>query len=566
MYNELEENESFCMTSINVNLIYILVAFIVAMVAVYVLYAIIIPKGSLNEDKEFQLTTKNILEHVKTLYNQGEYALVELLATKYLERMPKHLEVRQYLAEAYFKDKKYNNAIKQCLIIIKRDSNNINTKKLLGDCYIKKDMLNKAIREYEEIFDYRSRDPEVVRTLAELYRETEQIYSSISVYNILVELVTNNDEIADVQSILAELNEEVHDYPAAFEAYKVRLSIYPTDVDTNRKLVELYIKLNNYSKAIETLLYMLTFVTEPKALLWVYETIISMYVETEDYQKAIDYSNKLLEVQGADTYKVRTNIAEFNLKLNNFDVGIGILEDLVMLSQSAYDVTTELAYAYIQQKEYEKALEQYTTLLDKATQKEAKNVRALLCEMYISWAIDAYEREDYDSAFSYLSKATDYDPLNPEIYFNRAVVHFKQKNYNLCVESLTSALEYDKFNKFHAKYLLKLAYAHHELGNFFEEKKALSDLLKIEPKNTDGLYRSGLMYMAQHYTKNAEECFNQVLQNDPNFVGAKYNLALIYEGNNRERAKELYKEVLEEDPSFTEAKTALAELSASDSV
>ena len=549
---------------VNVNLVYILVAFIVAMVAVYVLYAIIIPKGNIKEDKEFQLTTKNILEHVKTLFNQGEYGLVELLAMKYLERMPKHLEVRQYLAEAYYNDKKYNNAIKQCLIILKRDPGNINTKKLLGDCYIKKGVLTKAIREYEEIFDYRSRDPEVVRTLAELYRETEQVYSSISVYNMLVDLVVNNDELANIQSILAELNEEAHDYPAAFEAYKTRLSIYPTDVETNRKLTELYVRINNYPKAIETLLYMLTFVTEPKTLLWIYETIINMYVETEDYQKAIDYSNKLLEVQGADTFKVRTDIAEFNLKLNNYDAGIGILEELVMMSQSAYDVTIELAYAYIQQKEYEKALQQYTTLLDKATQKEAKNIRTLLCELYISWAIDVSEKNELDLAFSYLNKAADYDPLNPEIYFNKALLYFKQKNYNSCVESLSSALEYDKFNKFHIKYLLKMAEAHHELGNFFEEKKALSDLIKIDPKNTEGLYRSGLLYMSQHYTKNAEECFNQVLANEPNFVGAKYNLALIYENNNREKAKELYREVLEEDPSFIEAKTALAELSSAD--
>lgn len=72
------------------------------------------------------------------------------------------------------------------------------------------------------------------------------------------------DEVADVQSILAELNEQVKDYPAAFEAYKRRLGIYPNDVDTNRKLTELYIKIKNYPVAIETLLYMLTFVTDGK--------------------------------------------------------------------------------------------------------------------------------------------------------------------------------------------------------------------------------------------------------------------------------------------------------------
>lgn len=550
--------------SINVNVIYILVAFILAMVAVYILYAIIIPKGSDSaKDKEFQLNTKNILEHVKTLFDQGEYGLVELLAIQYLERMPSHMEVRQYLADAYFRDKKYNNAIKQCQTILKRDPNNISTKIILGDCYIQKGILNKALKEYEEIFDARSRDPEVVRKLAELYKETEQYYSAISVYNILVSLVSSNDEIARVQKILAELNEEVHDYPAAFEAYKTRLSIYPTDVETNKNLAELYVKLKNQPKAIETLLYMLGFVTEPQALLWVYETLISMYVETENYEKAIEYSNKLLDVQGSDKFKIRTDIANFNLKMNNFEAGISILEELVMMSQSAYGVTTELAQAYTDQKNYEKALEQYTTLLDKSTQREAKNVRALICKMYINWAADKLQEKDYEGAFSCLNKATDYDALNPEVYFNKANVHYEQKNFNESVECLNRALEYDKFNDYHVKYLLRLSEAHHELGNFFEEKKALSDLLKLDSENAMGLYRSGLLYVSQHDTKNAEDCFNKALDIDPDLFMAKYNLALIYEANNREKAKELYREILEEDPTFEEARNALMDISSS---
>ena len=92
----------------------------------------------------------------------------------------------------------------------------------------------------------------------------------------------------------------------------------------------------------------------------------------------------------------------------------------------------------------------------------------------------------------------------------------------------------------------------------------MSDLLKIDDKNPMGLYRSGLMYIAQHDTKNAEESFKKALQYDPQLIQAKYNLALLYESNNRDRAKELYIEVLEQDPGFEEAKNALSDLSTSD--
>ena len=148
---------------------------------------------------------------------------------------------------------------------------------MLGSCYIRKQATTKAIKEYEYLFEHSKNDKDITRTLAELYRETDQLYSSISIYEVLSDLLDIEDEVADVQSILAELNEQVKDYPAAFEAYKRRLGIYPNDVDTNRKLTELYIKIKNYPVAIETLLYMLTFVTDGKNLLWVYETLVSLW-------------------------------------------------------------------------------------------------------------------------------------------------------------------------------------------------------------------------------------------------------------------------------------------------
>lgn len=61
---------------------------------------------------------------------------------------------------------------------------------------------------------------------------------------------------------------------------------------------------------------MLTFVTDGKNLLWVYETLVSLYVESEDYEKAIEYSEKLLDIQGSDKFKVRNDIAAYNIKLN----------------------------------------------------------------------------------------------------------------------------------------------------------------------------------------------------------------------------------------------------------
>jgi len=548
---------------ISSNIVLIVVAFVIAGAAIYALYSIILFQG-VSKGDELQLSTKNILEQVDILFSKQEYALVELLASKYLDRVPGHTDVRKFLAKAYYEDRKYNQSIKQCETILKKRPNDIDTHFVLGKCYIRKRFYNKAINEYSLVYEKRKKDKEVVQTLAELYTETEQFSMAISLYNELVELTEEQNIAADIYSIIAELDERIHDYPAAFEAYKSRLNIVPKDVDTNKKLAELYIRIGNYAMAIETLLLMLSFVTEPKVLLWVFETLVDLYEETEDYEKAIAYLEKLLDIQGSDKFKVRDRIAGFNLKLGKTGEGILILEDLAMMSQNGFDVTVELAEAYIENGEYQKALDKYMILLDKATQKEVKLVNMLIGELYIKWSIPSTQAKDYTRALELLESASQYSPVNPEVYYHYAVNNYEQKNYTNVVEFINKALNYDKDGNYKAKYLLMLSEAQHELGNFFEEKKALTDLLNIDNKNAEGLYRLGLMYAAQHDIKNAEEAFEKSITYNPDLIQAKYNLALIYENSNKEKAKELYMEVLEQDPTFAEAKNALTDLSGTD--
>ena len=121
---------------ISSNVILIIVAFTVAVVAIYILYSIILFQGNSRGD-ELQLTTKNILEQVTVLYDKREFALVELLATKYLDRVPGHVDVRIYLAKAYYEQKKYNQAIKQCSIILQKRPNDIDTHTILGKSFQK---------------------------------------------------------------------------------------------------------------------------------------------------------------------------------------------------------------------------------------------------------------------------------------------------------------------------------------------------------------------------------------------------------------------------------------------
>ena len=83
------------------NIIIIVVAFVVAIIAIYILYSIILYQGSsTSRGDELQISTKNILEQVEVLFDKKEYALVQLMATQYLDRVPGHTELSIYLAKS----------------------------------------------------------------------------------------------------------------------------------------------------------------------------------------------------------------------------------------------------------------------------------------------------------------------------------------------------------------------------------------------------------------------------------------------------------------------------------
>ncbi len=549
-----------------VNTIIIMAALILAGGAIYVLYSLLLYSGSKDPHDELQLTTKNIIEQVDVLYKKKEYALLELFATKYLERVPGNFAVREYLAKSYYETKKINRAINECILLLKHNPQNIEVRKVLGECYVKKEMYMDALTQFEICYQQNEQQPDVVKRLAELYKQTDQVYSAINAYKLYTEMIEETPEQAEIYSILADLNEAAGYYPAAFEAYKHRLTIYPTDFDTNKKLANLYIKIKNLPKALEILEYMLTFTTDNRQKIGIYDGVIEIKTELEDYEGALDSANHLLEIPGVDTFKTRNIIALLLVKQGRMEEGIQILEDLVMLSQNAYDITMELAMAYRQHKNFRAAFDKYKILLDDADQKEAKEIRAKICELYIDWAMYKERGKKFDDteALKYLTNAMQYDALNPKVYYNFAMVSMKNGNYNDAVMYLQKAIEFEKDETEACQYYVKLSECHHQLGNVFEEKKALADLLSIDDENAVGHMKMGILYHSQQDIKNAEDSLLKAISLDDTLVDAKYYLALIYETHDKEKANKLYQEILEQDPTYKNARLALTEISVQD--
>ena len=84
--------------------------------------------------------------------------------------------------------------------------------------------------------------------------------------------------------------------------------------------------------------------------------------------------------------------------------------------------------------EYQKALDKYLLLLDKATQREAKQLNSLICDLYIKWAEHMVVSKEYSKAMDLLERALQYNPISSEAYYSIASSNYEQKNYNNTVE------------------------------------------------------------------------------------------------------------------------------------
>ena len=68
----------------DINIIIIVVAFVVAVAAIYILYSIILYQGPSGKNgDDLQLSTKNILDQVEVLFDKKEYSLVQLWLHEY---------------------------------------------------------------------------------------------------------------------------------------------------------------------------------------------------------------------------------------------------------------------------------------------------------------------------------------------------------------------------------------------------------------------------------------------------------------------------------------------------
>ena len=536
---------------------------IITIIGLFILYAVLVSADNAEQGKGLQVTTKNILEQVENLYKEKEYTILEILAKKYLERVPKHYGVRCYLAKCFYDTNKITQAIYECLKILKKHKEMDDIRLILAHCYRKKNLIMQSLKQFEILYKRGDRSSEIIKNMAELFNEVSQYSASIKLYNMLIPLTKDNREISEYKLILSKLNEKIGDYAAAFEAYKARLELTPKDYDTRKRMILLYQKVGNWTKVVESIEELLDFDIPSELRLWALDLIVRVCRENGEQIKALTFTEKLIDCPGSNVLEAKCILADIYSILDNLEAAETVLTELAQKNEENVEVLTRLATIYEKQNRFSEANDIYNGLLVIIPSTEVRRVHNLMSNLYARWGasmLNGSELSEVTESFKLFSMAIQFDVTNPYVHEQLAKANMLIKNYKEAISQLKIAMDYSEESDY-VKYYLPLAECYHNVNNAFEEKKALLNLIKADPTNSIAHWKLAQLCEAQHDTKGAKNMLEKTIELDPMMIEPKYRLALLYESEGfKDGAIKLYRQILKLDPANREVENNLSTL------
>ncbi len=147
-------------------------------------------------------------------------------------------------------------------------------------------------------------------------------------------------------------------------------------------------------------------------------------------------------------------------------------------------------------------------------------------------------------------KCLELDPTNIDAWLRMAELHLYIKKYKESVQYANEALKIDKHK---AKAYFIKGFVFKESGDTSNAISSFQTCTEQDPENYDGYIQLGLLYGAKH-NKLAIQYYSNALRLDSKSTEALYNRGLFYQDHgDLEKAMEDYKSILQIDPAFKDA-------------
>jgi len=162
----------------------------------------------------------------------------------------------------------------------------------------------------------------------------------------------------------------------------------------------------------------------------VYYEIASTYMHQKNYEKALEYSNRVVAVD-KENIEAYTYIAFIYENMNEYRKAIEINKKIIKLNPTHYDANNRIAEMLEKFCDYEEAVKYHTKQLE-----ITQNLYYYMCRGLCYLNLDKFDlaREDFESAL-------DYNDLNPHPYNNIGASYQYEGKYSEAIEYYEMAVD-----------------------------------------------------------------------------------------------------------------------------
>lgn len=211
-------------------------------------------------------------------------------------------------------------------------------------------------------------------------------------------------------------------------------------------LADIYFDLHQYQEAKEIYAELIAENTSKININAEYKIAIIDYSEKKDLNKVVDKLNALYKIE-PNFENLRNTLAQYQITFKNYERVIELMKEELKIKEKSSVANLNIGIAY-------------------------------------------YFLGEYVMALEHLSKATAYDPKNPEIHFYIGKSFQKQEKYSRAVDSFLVANSYDNKN---ISYLFEIARVYNSLNKFTESIEYYDKIAQIET-SYDLYYERGIIY------------------------------------------------------------------------
>jgi superkiller protein 3 len=321
----------------------------------------------------------------------------------------------------------------------------------------------------------------------------------------------------------------------AAKSFRQVLDLDPSNLNARFDLFKLEASRQNFQKSLDVTTPILPQLLVSDEGLVVLATDYGALGKKKELEDVVAYWHKLPEPSDESALDFASTLLVYGMKTE----AISVLEDQEkrLKGHAQTDTTLRLANAFLA-----------VGLVDDAERnaQRALSQKAECTACYRMLAQIAEHQGDGEKALSYLVRAKQLSPQDPEVLFEFGRVCLERNLLDDALPALSKAVELRPDND---AYVYALGSANVGKQHLADALQLFQQLLKKHPQDASLMYAIGAVYYLESKFTEAESLLKQSLATQPNQTGAAYYLALTYDAmGDDERAVPIFRDLLKRNP------------------